>query len=267
MSKLMRVTADKKERKEKKENMKTAKSPSRLARIPAEEWTPAPLRDAAAGALTVAGNPVALRSFLLGAIVSLFTLPLIGLILGLLLHLGLLITVIFFAVGIGFGALLPLLWIQDRVRRRRSEISRELPGTLDLVAIATQSGLVIDAAVARVSALVPGSLGIEMQRTIAAISLGQPRELAWEEMADRLRAPDVARFCYSIVQSQQLGAGISLALHDQARQLRSSYAQRIRQRSVKISIAMVFPVVFFVLPAIFLSVLGPAIFQLLSKGL
>jgi tight adherence protein C len=245
---------------------RAAASPSRLARIPAEDWTPASIRNAYASRLIIAGNPVSLRGFLLSAILSLIGLPILGFIFGLAMRwapLGIAATIAF---GFLLGAILPLLWVQDRVRRRRSEISRALPGTLDLVAIATQSGLVIDTAVARVAALVPGALGVEMQRTIAAIQLGQSRETAWEEMAARLQAPDVARFCYSIVQSQQLGAGIAKALHEQGRQIRSTYAQRIRQRSVKMSIAMIFPIVFLVLPSIFLAVLGPALFQLFAKG-
>ena len=247
--------------------MSKSKAPSRLARLPAEDWTPDPIRNAYSDQLLAAGNPVGLREFLAAAILCFVAFPLIGILLALTLHYSFWVLVLFFVVGLFIGALLPLLWVQDRVRRRRNEISRALPGTLDLVAIATQSGLVIDKAVGRVATLVPGPLGIEMQRTIAAIQLGQPREIAWEEMATRLVAPDVSRFCYSIIQAQQLGAGIANALHEQAHLLRASYAQNVRQRSVRVSIAMVFPIVFLVLPSIFIAVLGPAIFQLFAKGL
>jgi len=118
--------------------MSKSKAPSRLARLPAEDWTPDPIRNAYSDQLLAAGNPVGLREFLAAAILCFVAFPLIGILLALTLHYSFWVLVLFFVVGLFIGALLPLLWVQDRVRRRRNEISRALPGTLDLVAIPTQ---------------------------------------------------------------------------------------------------------------------------------
>lgn len=235
--------------------------------IPYENCLPSPLRTYYGSSLERLGSPVTLRTL------ALWTLGILGVTCALVLLFAVEVNLPPIATGLLLLAAflpalgLPFVYMRRGLSARSRAIARALPNALDLIAIATQAGLVIDRAVQRVAEKIPAPLGPEMLRTTHAIELGQPREVAWEEFADRLDAPEVARFVYSLTEAQTYGSNLGPQLRTQAKQLRDIYRNRVKLSVAKATITMVIPTILFILPAIWLAILSPAIYQVIHSGL
>lgn len=168
------------------------------------------------------------------------------------------------AIMSGFVAYtLPELWLSQQIARRRREIERSLPDVLDLLCISVEAGLGFDGAVQKVSEKFPDPTGGEFAAYLKEVRLGRPRAEALRALAARNEVPDLQTFTAAVIQADQLGVSLSTVLRVQSEQMRHKRRQQAEERAMQTPIKMLFPLVFFIFPTIFIVLLGPAIINLL----
>lgn len=216
--------------------------------------------------LILAGHPFSVTGFLFLMIVTGAAVP--GLFLALLL-----------LAGIGFGSTqllallaviaaglyLPYFWLARRVGRRQTAIIKSLPNALDLITTCVEAGLGLDSAFAKVSESLEGPFGDELARALREMALGQSRRDALREVGERTGVPEVITFVGAIIHAERTGSSIADVLRVQADQMRVRRRQRVEQIAQKIPIWMTFPLVIFLLPSLFIAILGPAAIQVLDS--
>ena len=157
------------------------------------------------------------------------------------------------------GSLLPRFWLKRRIKSRQHDISRALSDALDMLTICVDAGLAFELAMSNIGEKWDNALAEEFSRVVAEIRMGVPRQDALRRMADRTGVDEVGNFIAVLVQADQLGVSIAQVLHTQADQMRVRRRQRAEELANQAPIKMVFPLVFFELPALFAVILGPAI--------
>ncbi|MCG1011533.1 type II secretion system F family protein [Tepidanaerobacter sp. GT38] len=172
-------------------------------------------------------------------------------------------TFVMIIAGIAFGWLLPDLFINSMIRQRKEQVCKELPEILDLLTVCIEAGLGFDGALKKVVEKSKGVLADELYIVLQEISMGKPRKNALRDMADRLAVDDFSNFVGSIIMAEQLGISIGNVMRLQARDVRQKRRQRVEEQAMKAPVKMLVPMVFFVFPAIFIVLLGPAIIQIM----
>lgn len=162
---------------------------------------------------------------------------------------------VFGLVFLGFIA--PMMLLRRQAMNRQNTFWRALPDSLDLLTTCVEAGLSLDFAFQRVADRQRGPVGEEISRMLREKALGQTRREALTAMAERIDLPDVNVFVNSVIQAETLGTSIGQVLRTQARQLRMRRRQRAEQVARQAAPKMVFPLVFFVLPSLFIVVIGP----------
>ena len=158
-----------------------------------------------------------------------------------------------------FGYMAPGFWLRSRVKARKHEITRALPDALDMLTIGVEAGLAFESALLRVGEKWNNALTREFRRAVGEMRVGTSREVALQRMADRCGVPDLNTFVAVLVQSTQLGVSIAQVLHTQADQMRVKRRQRAEELARQAGIKITFPLVFFIFPALFVVILGPAV--------
>jgi tight adherence protein C len=157
------------------------------------------------------------------------------------------------------GFYFPKYWLRSRIRRRQSTIRRSLPDALDMLSVCADAGLGFDQSLQRISENWRTPLGLEFARVVKEMNLGVGRVLALRNLAARVNVIELSSFVAIIIQSDQLGMSIAETLHGQANQMRIERRYWAQEQARKIPTKMLFPLIFLILPALFVVVLGPAI--------
>ncbi len=165
--------------------------------------------------------------------------------------------------GIG-GYLLSEAYLSSLINKRRGEVQRSLPDVLDLLTVSVEAGLGFDAAMLKVVEKMPGVLADDFQRVAQEISVGKPRRDALKDMAVRTGVADLNSFISSLVQAEQLGTSMGRVLRVQAKDMRYKRRQRAEEQAMKAPIKILFPLVMFIFPTLFLVLLGPAFLKFLD---
>ncbi|HET8891659.1 MAG TPA: type II secretion system F family protein [Candidatus Angelobacter sp.] len=168
-------------------------------------------------------------------------------------------------VGAVAGFFLPDLVLSHLVTRRQENIRLALPDALDLLVICMEAGLGIDQAMVRVGeemAVTAPSLAEEFQIINREQRAGKPRLDAWRSMAERLDIEFIRQFVTMLVQTERFGTPIANALGVFADTLRSRRMQAAEEVAAKTGVKLLFPLVLFIFPSIFVVSLGPAIINL-----
>jgi tight adherence protein C len=189
-------------------------------------------------------------------------LPVVGIVVGTFFGTSMITAVLVGAVG---GFFLPDLTLSYLVTRRQTEIRLALPDALDLLVICMEAGLGIDQAMVRVGeemAVTAPSLAEEFQIINREQRAGKPRLDAWRSMAQRLDIDFVRQFVTMLVQTERFGTPIAHALGVFADTLRSHRMQQAEEAAAKSGVKLLFPLVLFIFPSIFVVSLGPAILNL-----
>ena len=163
------------------------------------------------------------------------------------------------------GVIGPLMWLRGRAARRRLAVERALPDFLDLVVVSVEAGLGFEGAVARIVERAEGPLATEFRRVLADQNLGATRRQAMQAMQQRCPAPGIGSLVAAILQAEQTGMGIGQVLRAQGDRLRIRRRQRAEESAMKAPIKMLFPLVFFIFPSLFVVVLGPAVLSLMRS--
>ena len=222
-------------------------------------FTPASTVESVNKSLVAAGNPMNLGAREFYAIRLVFML--LGALMGYAFYtrmperfallMGLIVFVVF--------AYAPTVWLRGRIRRRRDRIKRSMPDALDMLSVCADAGLGFDQSLQRVGESWKTELGREFTRVVKEMSLGVSRAAALRGMAERLNVTELSSFVAIILQSDELGMSIADTLHSQANQMRIERRYWAQEQARKLPIKMLFPLMFLILPALFVVVLGPAI--------
>jgi tight adherence protein C len=170
-----------------------------------------------------------------------------------------------FALAIGGGVLgfvAPGIIVTYKTRSRREELRRQLPDSLDLLAVSVEAGLGFDGAITKLTEHTEGALPDEFALTLNEIRIGESRHEALKKLAERSAAPEIAQFSRAIIQADQLGISLGRILKVQAVDQRNRRQAAAEERAMKAPIKMLFPLVTFIFPSMFVVILGPAFLNL-----
>jgi tight adherence protein C len=171
------------------------------------------------------------------------------------------IAVALLAVVIGLS--LPDAWLQGKISTRQAHIRRSLPDVLDLLVVSMEAGVGFDAAVAQVTNAMRGPLPDEMRRTLQEMRLGRTRVEALRELALRVDVAELTSFITAVTQADRLGTGIAPTMRIQSETARTQRMQRVREAAAKLPTKLLFPLIFFLMPALFVVLLGPGLINLM----
>jgi tight adherence protein C len=160
------------------------------------------------------------------------------------------------------GFFLPDLRLYDLAKARSKAILRGLPDSLDLLTVSVESGLAFDAALTQVAQNTDGPLADEFRRVLKEIQIGSSRSEALRALGDRTDVEDLRVFISSMIQAEKLGMPIADVLRVQANEIRVKRSQRIEEAANKLAIKMIFPILFCIMPSVFIVLIGPAILQI-----
>ncbi|MFP4026881.1 MAG: type II secretion system F family protein [Candidatus Brocadiia bacterium] len=174
----------------------------------------------------------------------------------------------FCPVGLLLGLILPNFWLGRKVKQRQENIRLTLPNALDLLVVCIESGLAIDAALVRVGREVRESapdLSEELALLNLEISAGKPREDCLRNLGLRTGVDEVKALTARIIQAQKFGTNLAHSLRIHADSLREKRRQEAEERAAKTTVQLLFPLVFFIFPAIFVVILGPAAVNVMNS--
>jgi tight adherence protein C len=167
-------------------------------------------------------------------------------------------------VGAAAGFFLPDIWVRNLGERRQVDMRSDLPDAIDMLTVCVEAGLGFDAALGRVAQSMTGPAAEEFSRVIQEMQFGKSRVDALRAAAERTDVPELRTFISSIVQSTELGISMGDVLRAQSGQMRIVRRQRAEEQAQKLPVKILLPLVFCILPALFVVVLGPAILNIMA---
>jgi tight adherence protein C len=162
------------------------------------------------------------------------------------------------------GWIAPVVILKSRARRRSERIEIELPELIDLLVVTLEAGLGFTSALQRSAERVRGPLGAEIRLALHEHNLGLTVEQALQNVLERVNAPAVRAFVRAVTQGESLGVSIGQVMRELAGDLRTRRRQIIEEKAQKAPIKMLFPLAFLILPAIFVVVLFPGLYEILD---
>jgi len=171
-------------------------------------------------------------------------------------------------LALGFGYLLPDMWLSWRVKARQHKLRKALPDALDLLVICVEAGLGLDQALMKVSQDMKIShrqLSEELQLVNMEMRIGKTRIDALRELGRRTGLDDIKALVAMLIQTERFGTSIAQSLRVYSDDMRVKRRQRAEEMSAKTSVKMVPPLVFFIFPALMVVILGPAIITLMRQ--
>jgi tight adherence protein C len=166
-----------------------------------------------------------------------------------------------YLVALGGGFLAPDFWLGKQIKKRQKKLTRGLPDVLDLLVICMEAGLSLDQATSRCAEELRDSqpeICDELGLVVLEQRAGRARSEAWKNMADRTGVDSLRNLVSMLVQTEQFGTSIAKMLRVHSDTLRVQRVQMVEEMAGKTSVKLVFPLVLFIFPALFLVTLGPA---------
>jgi tight adherence protein C len=177
-----------------------------------------------------------------------------------------------YLIAAALGFLAPDFWLGRRIKKRQSKVRRGLPDVLDLLVICIEAGLSLDHATARTAVELKTAqpeVCDELNIVVLEQRAGRPRTDAWKHMAERTDVDCVRNLVTMLIQAEQFGTSVAKTLRIHSDTLRTQRVQAVEEAAAKTTIKLLFPLVFFIFPSLFVVVLGPALLSILDsfKGL
>lgn len=167
-----------------------------------------------------------------------------------------------YTLALALGYLLPDFWLGRRISARQLNIRLGLPEFLDLMVVCIEAGLSLDQAVSR-SVTELGSSQPEICDELSLVALeqraGRPRVDAWKHFAERVNIDIINTLVSALVQADQFGTSIAKTLRVYSDTLRVQRRQDVEEKAAKTAVKLVFPLVFFIFPSLYIVALGPAV--------
>lgn len=172
---------------------------------------------------------------------------------------------LFVVLAAALAYFVPDILVHGRGAERQKAIELELPNTLDQMLISVEAGLGFEAAMARAGQNGKGPLAAELMRTLQDMQVGRSRREAYESLATRTDVPDLRAFVRSVVQADIYGIAIAKVLRTQAKQMRIKRRQRAEEKAMKLPVKVLFPLMFSILPVLFIVIIGPAAINVMKS--
>ena len=176
--------------------------------------------------------------------------------------------ILFSALALLIGFLLPDFWLTSRIKSRQRKIVLGLPDALDLLTVCVEAGLGLDQGVYRVSqeiALTCPELSDEFKLMNMEARFGKSRAEAMRDLGNRTGVEDIKTAVAMLIQTDRFGTDLAKALRVHSDTMRLKRRQRAEELAAKASVKMVPALVFFIFPAMFVVILGPAVIQLMRQ--
>jgi tight adherence protein C len=167
-------------------------------------------------------------------------------------------------LGAAAGYVLPDILLHNLGLKRQHAIEVELADALDLLTIAVEAGLGFDAALAHVARNTEGPLAEELVRLLSEIQIGKSRAEAFQGLLDRTDVAELRAFVSTLVQADAFGIPIADVLRTQSSEMRTRRQQLAEETAQKVPVKIMFPLVLFILPALFVFILGPGVISTLK---
>lgn len=165
------------------------------------------------------------------------------------------------------GFMAPDAWLKARIRRRSEAIVATLPDMLDHLTSCIESGLSLDGAIQRIVAH-PGEHGRELKQEFACylsdMRLGQSRSEALLDLSRRCDSEELQGIVAAMLQAEQMGVSIGPVLRSNGHHLRTRRRQRAQEAAMKAPVKMLFPLILFIFPAMFVVILGPGVLRMID---
>ena len=169
-------------------------------------------------------------------------------------------SVVWFMIGGGgAGFFLPNLLVYNVGLKRQENIQKALPDAMDMITVCVEAGLGFDAAVAKVARNTKGPLASEFARILQEMQFGMSRVDALKAMVERTTVPELRIMVSALVQASQLGIPVAAVMREQATEMRLRRRQRAEEKAQKVTVKILFPLIFCLLPALFIVVMGPGV--------
>jgi tight adherence protein C len=165
-----------------------------------------------------------------------------------------------YAIALGLGFLLPDFWLGRAIKKRQKKIRSALPDALDFLVICIEAGLSLDQATQRTAqelSLSYPAISDELDIVVLEQRAGRLRSDAWKQFAERTDVDTVRVLATVLVQAEQLGTSVTKTLRVHSETLRTKRRQQVEEQAAKTSVKLVFPLVLFIFPSLFVVVLGP----------
>jgi tight adherence protein C len=162
------------------------------------------------------------------------------------------------------GYLIPDYIVARRIRLRKKQIQNGLPDALDLLIVSLEAGLSMDQAILKCSEeliIAYPALAHEFQLINTETRAGKPRVEALKNFSRRTTVDDVRSLVAMLVQTERFGTSVAQALRTHAEESRVKRRQRAEEAAAKLSVKLIFPLVFFLLPAFFVVAVGPGVIK------
>jgi len=177
-----------------------------------------------------------------------------------------------YVLSIGFavfaGWIIPMGFLDRLVRQRQEKIRRSVPDALDLMVVCVEAGVSLDAAILRVAReirLAHTDLAHELSVVNRKTNAGIPRDAALRSLWQRTGVEELRTLVSSMIQSEKWGTSIATVLRVSADTLRRKRRQVAEKKAKQAPLKMTFPLVLFILPALFIVIMGPALVQVITE--
>jgi len=173
-----------------------------------------------------------------------------------------------YASCLGLGFLAPDFWLGKMISSRQKKMARGLPDVLDLLVICIEAGLSMDQATARTAEELKGAqpeLCDEFGVLVLEQRAGRARADAWKHLGERTGVESLRNLVSVLVQSEQFGTSVAKTLRQHADTLRAQRIQQVEEMAAKTTVKLIFPLVLFIFPALFVVVLGPAVLMMMDS--
>jgi tight adherence protein C len=175
------------------------------------------------------------------------------------------IRILMIAGGALAGFFAPSMFLYQKAYDRASQLSRELPDAIDLLTISVESGLGFDAAIQQVATNTDGPLSDEFSRMLREMQIGAGRSVALRALADRTSVPEIRSFVSAMVQADAFGIPIAQVLRVQSSEIRVKRRQRAEEKAQQVPVKITVPLIFCILPCLFIAVMGPAAISMMDS--
>jgi tight adherence protein C len=166
-------------------------------------------------------------------------------------------------VGVVLGTLAgwqaPMVMVNNRIRHRFERIEYDLPELIDLLVVTIEAGTGFSGSLQLAASRLEGPLGDELRLTVQEQTLGLSTDEALRNLLERCDTPAVRSFVRSVLQGEALGVSIGQIMRNLASEMRKRRRAMAEERAQKAPIKILFPLIFFIFPAMFIVLLAPAV--------
>ena len=159
----------------------------------------------------------------------------------------------------------PFAVLNNIIDKRQRAIRRQLPEFLDLLCVSVQAGLSFEGSVSKITSRMKGALIDEFKQMQRDGAMGIPRRVSLTQMARRCDMEEMYLFTASIIQSERLGTSLAKTLAVQAANMRERHRQHVKAEALRAPVKIIFPLVLFILPALFVILLLPMVYTTIQN--